>query len=417
MGSIIENHTDRKEIINLLCILFILGSSFLSYIIPSLKSQIFSIGLTLFGYICFIFTNWILLKRFCLSHKLIKYFILYVLSNLIISTFFVQGWDNWGLYFTHTSILFLPIWSYLVQSKQKGKYLSIILIVILLLSLLKYPYKGDQTMTNFGGSTAILYLYALFFFKLKNTMKILIALFFIMSFEFDLTDRTHLIMMSSVAILSLLTIFRWKLITENLNKIRNILLYLPIVLFITASIGLFNIFNLTNTSKFEQTFSNGQTTDTRTELYKEIIYDQTDIFNIIFGKSFAGTYNSNLKDAYELVKFHRNGVEVGILEFYLWGGLFFIILFFCLIRNASAYAMRNSRNHIMKVISIFVVLYWCIMSIELQMSQNSWSIAFWLSIGLCYNDRLLNMTDKKISFFMKKRINYETIFKKATTKI
>lgn len=168
MGSIIENHTDRKEIINLLCILFILGSSFLSYIIPSLKSQIFSIGLTLFGYICFIFTNWILLKRFCLSHKLIKYFILYVLSNLIISTFFVQGWDNWGLYFTHTSILFLPIWSYLVQSKQKGKYLSIILIVILLLSLLKYPYKGDQTMTNFGGSTAILYLYALFFFKLKK---------------------------------------------------------------------------------------------------------------------------------------------------------------------------------------------------------------------------------------------------------
>lgn len=82
-----------------------------------------------------------------------------------------------------------------------------------------------------------------------------------------------------------------------------------------------------------------------------------------------------------------------------------------------AYAMRNSRNHIMKVISIFVVLYWCIMSIELQMSQNSWSIAFWLSIGLCYNDRLLNMTDKKISLFMKKRINYETIFKKATTKI
>lgn len=51
------------------------------------------------------------------------------------------------------------------------------------------------------------------------------------------------------------------------------------------------------------------------------------------------------------------------------------------------------------------------------MSQNSWSIAFWLSIGLCYNDRLLNMTDKKISLFMKKRINYETIFKKATTKI
>ena len=82
-----------------------------------------------------------------------------------------------------------------------------------------------------------------------------------------MTDRTHLIMMSSVEILSLLTILRWKLITENLNKIRNILLYLPIVLFITASIGLFNIFNLTNTSKFEQTFSNGQTTDTRTELY------------------------------------------------------------------------------------------------------------------------------------------------------
>lgn len=69
MGSIIENHTDRKEIINLLCILFILGSSFLSYIIPSLKSQIFSIGLTLFGYICFIFTNWILLKRLALRNK------------------------------------------------------------------------------------------------------------------------------------------------------------------------------------------------------------------------------------------------------------------------------------------------------------------------------------------------------------
>ena len=370
MDLTVRNYTDRKEIINLLCILFILGSSFLSYIIPSLTSQMFSIGLTLFGYICFIFTNWTSLKRFYLYHKSIKYFVLYVLSNLIISTFFVQGWDNWGLYFTHTSILFLPM-----------------------------------------------YLYILFFFKLKNTMKILIALFFIMSFGFDLTDRTHLIMMSSVAILSLLTIFRWKFITENLNKIRHILLYLPIVLFITAGTGFFNIFNLTNTSNFEQAFSHGQTTDTRTELYKEIIYDQTDIFNIILGKSFAGTYNSNLKDAYELIKFHRNGVEVGILEFYLWGGLFFIILFFCLIRNASAYAMHNSHNHIMKIISIFVVLYWCVMSIELQMSQNSWSIAFWLSIGLCYNKRLLNMTDKRISLFIKKRVNYETIFKKATTKI
>lgn len=133
------------------------------------------------------------------------------------------------------------------------------------------------------------------FFQIKKHNENPNCIVFIMSFEFDLTDRTHLIMMSSVAILSLLTIFRWKLITENLNKIRNILLYLPIVLFITASIGLFNIFNLTNTSKFEQTFSNGQTTDTRTELYKEIIYDQTDIFNIILGKSFAGTYNSNLK--------------------------------------------------------------------------------------------------------------------------
>ena len=78
---------------------------------------------------------------------------------------------------------------------------------------------------------------------------------------------------------------------------------------------------------------------------------------------------------------------------------------------------NNSTTVKYTFISIFVVLYWCIMSIELQMSQNSWSIAFWLSIGLCYNDRLLNMTDKKISLFMKKRINYETIFKKATTKI
>ena len=178
MDLTVRNYTDRKEIINLLCILFILGSSFLSYIIPSLTSQMFSIGLTLFGYICFIFTNWTSLKRFYLYHKSIKYFVLYVLSNLIISTFFVQGWDNWGLYFTHTSILIFTDLELFGPIQQKGKYFSIILITILLLSLFKYPYKGDQTMTNFGGSTAILYLYILFFFKLKNTMKILIALFF-----------------------------------------------------------------------------------------------------------------------------------------------------------------------------------------------------------------------------------------------
>ena len=40
--------------------------------------------------------------------------------------------------------------------------------------------------------------------------------------------------------------------------------------------------------------------------------------------------------------------------------------------------MRNSRNHIMKVISIFVVLYWCIMSIELQMSQIHGQLHFGL---------------------------------------
>lgn len=56
------------------------------------------------------------------------------------------------------------------------------------------------------------------------------------------------------------------------------------------------------------------------------------------------------------------------------------------------------------------------MSIELQMSQNSWSIAFWLSIGLCYNKRLLNMTDKRISLFIKNASTMKLYLKRQLLK-
>lgn len=392
-------------------------SRFLNLIIPFFSSAMYSIGLCLgAGIILYYFVR----KGYSVflnKNKSIYYFIVCFCINAFISIYFTHGWDAWGLYFIKLSILFLPIYSYLATRYDWNRLLSIIFILTLFLSMLKFQFKGSYVMDNFGGSTAILYLFALFFLKYNKLMKITVFVFFILSFGFDLTDRTHMIMMSLVMILALLPLFPFLMKKSIVNKVRVFLLFLPLILILLAYTDVFNIFSITGTSEFEETFSEGQTVDTRTELYSEVVTDQTNILNIILGKSLSGTYNSSLAEAYELVSFNRNGCEVGILELYLWGGLLFVCLFFNIVFKASLNAIKKSRNVMMRIVALFVCVYWVMMFVELQQGNTSWSIAFWLGIGLCYNDKLLMMNNEELSLCIKNKFGYEAIFKKTLNKV
>lgn len=280
------------------------------------------------------------------------------------------------------------------------KYISVFCFVF---SFFKLFSAHSAAMGNYGGYTALLYLLIFLLPYVNKKLKIILCAFWVTSFVYDLTDRTHILIMLLCLITSLYSKKIYSI--QNIQwlfRLRHLLLWLPFIFMLLAVTNIFNIFSIAESNKLQNSIQ--RNVDTRTSLYQEVIKDQTNATEIIFGKSAIGKYKSNLSKAYHILNFQRMGVEVGALEFFLRGGIIYIIILFMVISYSSYKALNNSNNTFIRAIGIFILIYWNVFFIELQMGINFWTIAFWIALGLCNNVVLQTMNDAQIKEYLKKHL-------------
>lgn len=338
------------------------------------------------------------------EEKIIKYFSL--LSALLIIWGIVISKDiyDYTVCIEYIFLPLLPIWIILMGLPNNYKLLKFIFWCMLILSFSKYSTES-QSMNNFGGYTSLLYIFVLFLPNINIFKKIILLFLWFISLTFDITDRTHWLMMIGSMLLAIISYSNLSLKFSKLNNIiRKLLFIAPFVMVISIFTSL-NIFNLSESKEFEDMQGDEiENVDTRTGLYEEVLTDQGGEFSWIFGKSFIGKYNSSLAESYGLIKLNRIGCEVGILEMFIRGGLIYVFIIAVLFFKISKKGITESSNKFTKIMSFFILLYWIVFFIELQMSSGNWTIALWMAFGLILNNEIRAMDDDKIKIWSKKCI-------------
>ena len=358
-----------------------------------------AIAMYIIGYIMLVCSFWMRLKRIVKEHVALCRYIVLTSILLMWGLFLCENMEQYAVCIEHLCLLFMPIWIVLMRQLKNRAYLRFIIWCVFILGLFKYFGKYDSGMYNYGGYTAILYLYILFipYFSIKN--RFFIILFWIMSFVYDITDRTHMIMMIGCLSIAICQYFIYISLSNRVWKyIHGLLFILPFLLVGSLILGNFNVFSISESQLLEGLQGEEQlNVDTRSWLYKEVISSQGGFLTWFIGKSFIGSYISSFEVDTHVI-YHRMRCEVGILEILIRGGLLYLAIIAYLYYKVSKQALCESRNKLCKSIGLFVLLYWNMFFVELQMNSCLWNVALWLAFGIILNPNIRNMTDSQVKF-------------------
>jgi hypothetical protein len=254
----------------------------------------------------------------------------------------------------------------------------------------------------------------LFFPALPIYRKYLFLLIILFVIFIDVSARSNVLKFILPFILSFLYLFENKF-KKLLFKFFFIFIFsLPIILFLFALSGNFNIFKMSDYIGNDYTKSkivNGRITreslvaDTRTFLYLEVIYSAIKNKYIIFGRTpasgndskyFGDEVGRNLKTR----KYIRYSNEVSILNIFTWTGIIGVILIFLIFFKAAKLAIFYSKNIYAIIIGIYTSFRWVFLWIEDFNRFDIMNLMLWLSVGLCYSTNFRNMSNKDVKFWV-----------------
>lgn len=348
---------------------------------------------------------WLLLKR----EKFLWRFSVLTLILIFWGLLRSHNVEQYAVCIEHLTIIVFPVWIILMRQPECKLYIRFMTWSIFLLGFVKYLGEHSSGMMNYGGYTAILYVVILFFPCVSNKYKIFLCVFWCMSISYDITDRTHMIMMGGCAVITLLS---FSYIYDNfffrIRTIRQIGLATPIIVTALLFAGIFNVFKYSESEELSGFQGEQINVDTRSDIYYEIFNDTHSFVDWIAGKSYVGTYESSLAEAFSMTHFQRMGCEVGILEIFVRGGLLYTIIVFLLFSNVTRIAFKYSNNRLCKNMGLFVLLYWVVLFIELQMNNGMWNIALWMAFGIIMNPQILAMNDKEIKDYFQDVISIKS---------
>lgn len=321
--------------------------------------------------------------------------------------------------FNYLFIVFVPslLFPLIVMLATNIEYLFILIKSLIIYSIpisfiLYFTKSNFDSMNDFTGFIAFIYLLILFIPFVKTSSKIFIIFIAVLSLFYNLDDRTNLLMILlcvfQVILYYFLKALKKKFILLSSFRLqRIILLFLPFILLILGITGIYNIFKSSDKEEIRTStyIENVSTTDSRTFLYDDVLTDLYTNNKLIFGLSATGKYKSSLMYFYtedEVYKNGRLGVEVGVLEYLLRGGLIYFLAFFALIVSSTKIALFHSNNDFSKLLGIYILIYWVISFIELQPGPQMWSLSLFIAIGAAYNPTVRKMNNIQIINFFKK---------------
>jgi hypothetical protein len=146
--------------------------------------------------------------------------------------------------------------------------------------------------------------------------------------------------------------------------------------------------------------------DTRTELFEGFLFDMRDDW--VFGKGLNGTYYYPMPET-EITEnmifpetVNRNIIENGYLQLFLTGGIVHVILFLLILIPAAINGILRSSNQLAKACGVIIFLRLIDMFIAGLPSLSVTYIITWISIGICYNQGMLNRSESEIQIEFQK---------------
>lgn len=296
---------------------------------------------------------------------------IYVFTNTVIIQRIVSTWLRYAL---PAFFIFLPFFQ---ASDALGRYLVPISFLLLFFPILPWRWKivtlVFTTLVVFGGLDA----------------------------------RSNVIKFCFAFLIGILFYFREQLQAKILQTLRILFLATPIVLFVLALTGQFNVFQMDKYVDGEYSTSVVQdgsvteenlTADTRTLLYDEVLSSAKNNDYIFFGRTPARGNDSELfgavlADELQTGKRERFSNEVSILNIFTWTGVIGVVLYFTIFYQASYLAINRSNNMFIRLIGLYVGFRWTYAWVE-DFSDFDLSYLFlWLLVGMCFSRAFRAMTD------------------------
>lgn len=224
------------------------------------------------------------------------------------------------------------------------------------------------------------------------------------------TDFRALILLNLMGILILLLRIMTNISIRAIKLMTYIVLGLPIVLLILSIATGWNPFTILDGSSVQSFSLAGEKIkmagDSRSFLYKEI-YDHLCKYNaLLWGTTPGIGYQSVLMyvdtDSYNILEDGRIDTEVGILEFFHFGGFINVTLLFSVFAAAVRMIFKKARNRLAYIAALYLSLRWCFLFMEGDMIMTVQWLGLFIVLGFFSNRKFLNYTDKQLDVIFNK---------------
>ncbi|QVY66625.1 hypothetical protein [Polaribacter sp. Q13] len=319
-------------------------------------------------------------------------------------------WDFKGL-FGNALALLLPLLAFVATDKHiVQSILRFYIIYGLPIFILFIPFIPTGA---YGQYLVVVSLFLLFLPVLTKKWQIGILTLSILVILINLGARSYVIKFVVALFLMLIYYFRLFISKWIIDSVRLVFLFAPIILFVFATMGTFNVFKMgdyiegdymevSRNSEGEIEEANLKT-DTRSFLYVEVLQSAQNHNSWLIGRSPArGNDTEAFSEIAEVTgRKERLGNEVGILNIFTWTGVVGVILYFLVFWKASYVAINQSKNIFSKMLGLFVAFRWAFSWVEDINNFTLNYVLLWLMIGMCFSKSFRKMSDIEVKIWVR----------------
>lgn len=187
-------------------------------------------------------------------------------------------------------------------------------------------------------------------------------------------------------------------------------LFIPLLIIIISVLTGWNPFTILDNSSAQSISLAGEkiviSGDSRSFLFKEI-YNHLCKYNaLIWGTTPGIGYQSVLMnvdtDFYDLLKDGRLHTEVGILEFFHFGGFINVLLVFSVFFGSIITIFKLSKNRITYYAALYLSLRWFFLFMEGDITMTVQWLGLFVVLAFFTNKEILSLTDKQIDSIFNK---------------
>lgn len=346
------------------------------------------------------------------SMRIVKWYLIWNLISIVRGIFMAEiYWDYKGLISMGMALL-LPLVAYIALDKDiVQSILSVFIKITLPLFVIFIPFINSGGWGWYFPPIAFL---MLFFPTLPLKGKVIALLISAIAMLADVGTRSHVIKYGFPILLVFFfyTSKDFAVSRKIIEITRKVLILLPIILFLLAATGVFNVFKMNEYIEGEYVStkkdSEGEvqqtnlTTDTRTFLFQEVIYSAIKYDYWLIGRSPARG-NETIWFAKETEEIsgrpERLRNEVAILNIFTWTGLVGLIMYFIIFYKASYLATKYSKNIYGKLIGLFIAFRWAYGWVEDYNAFDMNNFVIWLMVGVCFSSSFRNMTNAEVQLW------------------